>query len=53
MQSSKYHDGRTSPVRKSIVYSPPRKDYKFTETKGQESQDLVVDATAVNNQALY
>lgn len=41
LPASRYYQGRQSPVRKSIAYSPPRRDgFPFTEVPGQSSNDF-------------
>jgi len=48
--SNRYYDERCSPIRKSIAYSPPRKDgYPYKETPGQSSQEMPLK----NNNTLY
>jgi hypothetical protein len=40
--STTYYRGRQSQIRKSIAYSPPRKDFLYKETPGQSSTDFVL-----------
>lgn len=45
---TKYYEGRESPIRKSIAYSPPRQ-VEYLEVPGQPSQDFAL----YNNNPLY
>lgn len=39
--STRYYDERQSSIRKSMAYSPPRKDgFAYKETPGQTSSDM-------------
>lgn len=48
-KSSTFHEGRESPVRKSIVYNDERKDFSYKETTGQTSKDF----SLADNKSLY
>ena len=48
-RSSTFHEGRESPIRKSIVYNDERKDFSYKETPGQTSKDF----SLADNKSLY
>jgi len=50
LPSSRYYQGRSPPQRKSIAYSPPRRDgFQYKETPGQSSADFNLH----NNNPVY
>lgn len=48
--SQRYYENRYSPIRKSLAYSPPRRDgFPYKETPGMTSNDMPLK----NNNTIY